>query len=57
MIALGILLALREAGLRCPQDISVMGFDDLDLAEVTNPSLVGFAIGLSTRHDGNPHSA
>ena len=39
MIALGILLALREAGLRCPQDISVMGFDDLDLAEVTNPSL------------------
>ena len=39
MIALGILLALREAGLRCPQDVSVIGFDDLDLAEVTNPSL------------------
>jgi DNA-binding LacI/PurR family transcriptional regulator len=39
MIALGSLLAIREAGLHCPQDISIMGFDDLDLAETTNPAL------------------
>ena len=39
MIALGALLAIRESGLRCPEDISLMGFDDLDLAETTNPSL------------------
>ena len=39
MIALGALRAIREAGLRCPQDISLIGFDDLDLAEATNPSL------------------
>jgi len=39
MIALGALLAVREAGLRCPEDISIMGFDDLDLCETTNPSL------------------
>ena len=39
MIALGTLLAVREAGLRCPEDVSIMGFDDLDLAEITNPSL------------------
>ena len=39
MIALGALLAVRDAGLQCPQDISIMGFDDLDLAELTNPSL------------------
>lgn len=39
MIALGALLAVREAGLRCPEDISLMGFDDLDIAETTNPSL------------------
>jgi LacI family transcriptional regulator len=39
MIALGALLAIREAGLRCPEDISLIGFDDLDLAETTNPSL------------------
>lgn len=39
MIALGALLAVREAGLRCPEEISIMGFDDLELAETTNPSL------------------
>ena len=39
MIALGALQAIREAGLRCPEEISIMGFDDLDLAEITNPSL------------------
>ena len=39
MIALGALLAIREAGLRCPEEISLVGFDDLDLAESTNPSL------------------
>jgi DNA-binding LacI/PurR family transcriptional regulator len=39
MIALGVLTAIREANLRCPQDVSVMGFDDLDLAETTNPAL------------------
>lgn len=39
MIALGALQAIREVGLKCPEDISVMGFDDLDLAEVTAPPL------------------
>lgn len=39
MIALGVLAAIREAGLRCPQDVSVIGFDDLELAETTNPAL------------------
>lgn len=39
MIALGVLLAIREMGLRCPEDISVMGFDNLDFAETTSPSL------------------
>lgn len=39
MIALGVLAAIRDAGLRCPQDISVIGFDDLELAELTNPAL------------------
>ena len=39
LIALGVLSALREASLRCPQDVSVVGFDDIDLAEITDPSL------------------
>jgi LacI family transcriptional regulator len=39
LIALGVLSALREAGLRCPQDVSVVGFDDIEVAELTDPSL------------------
>jgi LacI family transcriptional regulator len=39
MIAFGALLAFREAGLRCPDDISLIGFDNLDLAEMTSPPL------------------
>jgi len=39
LIALGALLAIRELGLRCPEDVSIIGFDDLELAETTNPSL------------------
>jgi DNA-binding LacI/PurR family transcriptional regulator len=39
MIAFGALLAFREAGLHCPEDISLIGFDNLDLAEMTSPPL------------------
>ena len=39
MIALGALLAIREEKLRCPEDISLIGFDGLDLTEFTNPQL------------------
>jgi LacI family transcriptional regulator len=39
LIALGALLAIYETVLRCPEDVSLMGFDDLELAETTNPSL------------------
>lgn len=39
MIAFGALLAFREMGLHCPDDISLFGFDNLDLAEMTSPPL------------------
>jgi DNA-binding LacI/PurR family transcriptional regulator len=39
MIALGVFHAIRELGLGCPGDVSVIGFDDLDFAEFTSPSL------------------
>ena len=39
MIAFGALLAFRESGVRCPDDISLMGFDNLDFAEMTSPPL------------------
>jgi len=39
MSAIGAIRALREQGLRVPQDISVMGFDDIPGAAFYTPSL------------------
>jgi alanine racemase len=39
VMAIGAIWAAREAGLRVPQDLSVVGFDDLDLAPHSNPPL------------------
>jgi DNA-binding LacI/PurR family transcriptional regulator len=38
-LAIGALAAVREAGLQVPQDISVMGFDDIEFANYCNPPL------------------
>jgi LacI family transcriptional regulator len=38
-MALGVLHELREMGLRVPQDVSVTGFDNIKLAEVSYPPL------------------
>lgn len=37
--AIGAILAFQEAGLRVPEDISVVGFDDIAIAVHNNPSL------------------
>lgn len=39
LIAMGALLALHEAGLRAPQDMAVIGFDDIPAAKLMNPPL------------------
>jgi DNA-binding LacI/PurR family transcriptional regulator len=39
LMAFGGLAALREARLHCPEDISNIGFDNLDLAEMMSPPL------------------
>ncbi|WP_425826204.1 LacI family DNA-binding transcriptional regulator [Streptomyces fractus] len=39
MMALGAIRAARQAGLRVPQDISVVGFDDSPLIAFTDPPL------------------
>jgi DNA-binding LacI/PurR family transcriptional regulator len=37
--AIGALRAIEDAGLSCPQDISVIGFDDILMAKYTRPRL------------------
>ena len=39
MVALGAMLAIRELGLHCPKDVSLIGFDDLELGMFTDPAL------------------
>ena len=38
-VAVGAMQALREAGLRVPQDVSVVGYDDIPLAAEVTPTL------------------
>ncbi|RZM36063.1 MAG: LacI family transcriptional regulator [Sphingomonas sp.] len=42
-MAMGVLSALGDAGLSCPQDVSVVGFDDLPLARYFQPPLTTIA--------------
>ncbi len=39
LIAIGAIHALTDAGFRVPQDIAVMGFDDIPAASLTSPPL------------------
>lgn len=38
-IALGAIIALRDKGYRVPEDISVVGFDNIELSRYTSPAL------------------
>jgi DNA-binding LacI/PurR family transcriptional regulator len=49
-LAIGALAAVRALKLRCPDDVSIVGFDDLEFSELTEPSLTtvfqpGYHIG------------
>ena len=39
MIAIGAMDAIRDRGLRVPEDISVVGYDDISLAKHCHPPL------------------
>jgi LacI family transcriptional regulator len=39
LVALGVLRSLRSHGLSCPDDVSVVGFNDIEFAQDSNPPL------------------
>ena len=39
LIALGVIEAAEEAGLRCPEDVSVVGFNDMPFVDRFRPAL------------------
>lgn len=43
LMALGALQAIREAGLSCPEDVALLGFDGIMAAEVSSPRLTTIA--------------
>jgi LacI family transcriptional regulator len=51
LMAIGAMRAIRAAGLRIPADVSVVGFDDVDLAAYVDPPLT--TISQSTAEMGH----
>jgi LacI family transcriptional regulator len=47
MMAVGCLLALREAGLKVPGDVALAGFDDIPLARLIDPPLTTARIRIA----------
>jgi LacI family transcriptional regulator len=45
-VAVGALRALQAAGLRVPHDVSVIGWDDIDIARACMPALTTIAVPL-----------
>jgi LacI family transcriptional regulator len=46
-MAVGALSAVREAGLRVPEDVAVVGFDDVPIAEFVNPPLTTVRVSIA----------
>ena len=43
-VAIGVLRALKEKGFRCPDDIALLGFDNIETGAYTSPSLSTFDV-------------
>lgn len=43
MMAIGAMMAVREAGLNCPEDVSILGFDGIPAGAFTTPGLTTIA--------------
>jgi LacI family transcriptional regulator len=51
LIALGVLDALSEAGLHCPTDVSLVGFNDLPMVDRVTPPLTTIRLPLDAMGD------
>jgi DNA-binding LacI/PurR family transcriptional regulator len=49
LLALGVLKAVRDLGLRIPEDVAVMGFDDLDIADYIGLTTISQSLDESGR--------
>jgi len=47
VLAIGCLLAFREAGVRVPEDVAVAGFDDIPLASLVSPALTTVRVHIA----------
>lgn len=47
MMAIGCMAAIREAGLRIPEDIAVAGFDDVPMARYVSPALTTAGVRIA----------
>jgi len=43
LMAIGVILTLQEAGYQIPQDVAVIGFDDIPEAAIIRPTLTTIA--------------
>lgn len=50
-MAVGAMQAIEEAGLKIPEDISIVGFDDIEMAKYIKPSLTTVRMDLSEMAD------
>ena len=48
LIAIGAMQALKEAGYRIPEDVSVVGFDDISSSEYVSPPLTTIQVPKTT---------
>lgn len=48
-LAFGVLARAKELGLRVPADLSIVGFDDVDIAALTDPPLTTVAQPIRTK--------
>lgn len=49
ILGVGLIKGLHRLGVRIPEDISVVGFDDLDLAQISVPSLTTIGQDISEK--------